>query len=168
VTRLKDISVRVEPAAGMTPATAGMAPATAGMAPATAGTVAAGGLGGGVAAILTELVTLLERLADVGTASAIDLRSLPMSPQDRVELERALGDGEVQASVTAQGVSTIRETGIAGIWWVEHRDAQGAPVAEFLEVTRVPQILAAAPDDISAAAAALRAQITAIAATRPS
>ncbi|MGD0504632.1 MAG: hydrogenase expression/formation C-terminal domain-containing protein [Steroidobacteraceae bacterium] len=154
MTRLKDISVRVEPGAGIAPITAGM--------------VAAGGLGGGVAAILAELVTLLERLADSGTAAAIDLRSLPMSPQDRVELERALGDGEVQATVTAHGVSAIRETGIAGIWWAEHRDPQGAPIAEFLEVTRVPQILAAAPDDIAAAAAALRAQITAIAATRPS
>ena len=59
MTRLKDISVRVEPAAGMAPATAGMTPDTAGL-------VAAGGLGGGVAAILTELVTLLERLADSG------------------------------------------------------------------------------------------------------
>jgi hydrogenase-1 operon protein HyaF len=154
LTRLKDISVRVEPGAGIAPITTGM--------------VAAGGLGGGVAAILTELVTLLERLADSGTAAAIDLRSLPMSPQDRVELERALGDGEVQATVTAQGVSTIRETGISGIWWVEHRDPQGAPIAEFLEVTRVPQILAAAPDDIAAAAATLHARITASAATRPS
>lgn len=154
MTRLKDISVRVEPGAGIAPITAGM--------------VAAGGLGGGVAAILTELVTLLERLAESDTAAAIDLRSLPMSPQDRVELERALGDGEVQATVTAQGVSTIRETSISGIWWVEHRDPQGEPIAELLEVTRVPQILAAAPDDIAAAAAALRAQITAIAATRPS
>lgn len=154
MTRLKDISVRVEPGAGIAPHSAGM--------------VAAGGLGGGVPAILTELVTLLERLADLGTAAAIDLRSLPMSPQDRVELERALGHGEVQATVTAQGVSTIRETGISGIWWVEHRDPQGALIAELLEVTRVPQILAAAPDDIAAAAAALRAQITAIAAMRPS
>jgi len=32
----------------------------------------------------------------------------------------------------------------------------------------VPQILAAAPEEIAAAAAALHAQITAIAATRPS
>lgn len=160
LTRLEDISVRVEPANG------GISPVAAGAV--TAGAVAAGGLGGGVAAILTELVTLLERLAESDIAAAIDLRSLPMSPQDRVELERALGDGEVQATVTAQGVSTIRETRIPGIWWVAHRDPQGESIAELLEVTRVPQILAAAPDDIAAAAAALRAQITATGATRPS
>ncbi len=155
LSRLKDISVRVEPANG-------------GISPVAAGAIAAGGLGGGVAAILTELVALLERLAESDTAAAIDLRSLPMSPQDRVELERALGDGEVQATVTAQGVSTIRETRVSGIWWVEHRDPQGQVIAELLEVTRVPQILAAAPDDIAVAAATLHAQITAIAAPRPS
>jgi hydrogenase-1 operon protein HyaF len=118
-----------------------------------------GGLGGGVAAILTELVTLLERLADKDEPAMIDLRSLPMSPQDRVELQRALGDGEVLASVNAQGLSNIRETGVAGVWWVEHRDSQGELVAEMIEVTRVPQILASASDEIAAGARALRTQI---------
>ena len=161
LTRLEDISVRVEPANG------GISPVAAGAV--TAGAVAAGGLGGGVAAILTELVTLLERLAESDIAAAIDLRSLPMSPQDRVELERALGDGEVQATVTAQGVSTIRETRISGIWWVEHRDPQGELIAELLEVTRVPRDPRRAPPMTSPpAAAALRAQITATGAARPS
>ena len=35
-------------------------------------------------------------LAETGVPAAIDLRSLPMSPQDRIELERALGEGEVR------------------------------------------------------------------------
>ena len=146
MTRLSDIAIRVEP---------GMAGAPA----------VTGGLGGGVAAILTELVTLLERL---GTPAAIDLRSLPMSPQDRVELERALGEGEVQATVNARGLSTVRETRIAGVWWIEHRDPQGELVAELLEVTRVPEILAGAPDDIAAAAQTLREYITTTATARTS
>ncbi len=119
------------------------------------------GLGGGVAAILTELVTLLERLAQSQTPAAIDLRSLPMSPQDRVELKRVLGEGEVQATIHAEGLSDIRETGISGVWWVEHRDAQGELVAELLEVTRVPEILASASDEIAAAARVLREQMSA-------
>jgi hydrogenase-1 operon protein HyaF len=136
VNRLADIAVRVEPAA------------------------AAGGLGAGVMAILAELAALLERLADAQTAAAVDLRSLPMSPRDRLELQRALGDGEVQATVNANGVSTIRETGISGVWWVEHRDPHGELIAELLEVARVPGILANAPDEIAAGVRALRAQMT--------
>jgi hydrogenase-1 operon protein HyaF len=123
-----------------------------------------GGLGGGVAAILSELVSLLERLARGEAPATIDLRSLPMSPHDRAELQRALGEGEVQATVNAEGLSKIRETHISGVWWVEHFDRHGELLAELIEVTLVPQILASASDEIAAAARALRAQIAAVAA----
>jgi hydrogenase-1 operon protein HyaF len=149
LSRLTDISIRVEPLVSD-----GLS-------------VNSGGLGGGVAAILMELSTLLGRLVDSQTPAAIDLRSLPMSPNDRVALERALGEGEVRATVDAQGLSTIVETRIAGIWWVKHCNAQGDLVAELLEVTRVPDILACAPDDIAAGVQTLRAQIATITA-RPS
>jgi HupH hydrogenase expression protein, C-terminal conserved region len=118
-----------------------------------------GGLGGGVAAVLTELVGLLERLVDGAQSATIDLRSLPMSSLDRVELQRVLGEGEVQATLNAEGLSSIRETRISGLWWVEHRDRQGELIAESIEVTHVPAILASASDEIAAAARALRAQI---------
>jgi hypothetical protein len=53
---------------------------------------------------------LLERLADGQSPASIDLRSLPMSPQDRAELQQVLGEGEVQATCNAQGLSKMRET----------------------------------------------------------
>jgi hydrogenase-1 operon protein HyaF len=118
------------------------------------------GLGGGVAAILTELVSLLERLADGEQPAAIDLRSLPMSPHDRAELRRALGEGEVQATLNADGLSNIRETRVPGVWWLEHHDRHGELIAELIEVTRIPQILMSASDEIAAGARALREQIT--------
>jgi hydrogenase-1 operon protein HyaF len=144
MSRLGDIPVRIEPSARIE------LPAPA------------GGLGGGVAAILSELVTLLERLVGSDSSGAIDLRSLPLSPLDRTELQRALGDGEVRATVNAQGLSTMRETRVAGVWWIEHFDQQGELVAEFIEVSRVPEILSSAPDEIAAGARALRARIAAI------
>jgi hypothetical protein len=82
-----------------------------------------------------------------------------MSPADRGELLEALGQGEVTATLDAQGVSTLRETGFAGIWWTVHRDRDGEVTSELLEVSLVPQILASSPDDISLAAAALRRRI---------
>jgi hydrogenase-1 operon protein HyaF len=133
--RLADIAVRVEPPA------------------------ATGGLGDGVAAVLSEVAGLLERLAATGEGASIDLRSLPLAPADRAVLERALGEGEVEAALSADGASTIRETGVPGVWWLEYRDAGGALIAELLEVARVPHILARAPDEIAAAAGALRARV---------
>ncbi len=79
-----------------------------------------------------------------------------MSPADRAELERALGEGEVRATIQTHGVSTVRETRMAGVWWVEHRDAQGELQAELREVAQVPAILASAADEIASAARALR------------
>ena len=135
MSRLTEIPIRIEPAAPLA------------------------GLGGGVMAILAELAGLLARLAAGEQPATIDLRSLPMSPQDRVALQGVLGDGEVQATLDAQGLSSIRETRVPGLWWVEHRDPRGELIAESIEVTRMPQILMSALDEIGAGAAALRAQI---------
>ena len=117
------------------------------------------GLGGGVTAILHEIVTLLERLATLNEPSAIDLRSLPMSPLDRAELKRALGEGEVQATLNAEGLSTIQETRIPGVWWIEHRDSQDQLIAELIDVTYVPEILARVSNEIAAGARALSEQM---------
>ncbi len=144
MSRLSEIAIRIE------------GPAIPGGPVPSADPARSGGLGNGVSAVLAELATLLEQLAQKQTPAAIDLRSLPMSPQDRAELQRVLGDGEVRATVKADGLSSIRETGFSGIWWVSHCDAQGAAIAELLEVTRVPELLASAPDEIAAAARALR------------
>jgi hydrogenase-1 operon protein HyaF len=116
-------------------------------------------LGAGVSAILVELATLLERLVEQQIPAAIDLRSLPMSPKERDELEQLLGEGEVQATILAGGLSVLRETRFAGIWWVMHRNAQDELIAEMLEVTYVPQMLASASDEVTAAALALRERI---------
>lgn len=142
MSRLADIPIRIEPLARTD------------------------GLGGGVTALLHEIVRLLERLVTVGEPAAIDLRSLPMSAQDRTELKSALGEGEVQATLHAEGISSIQETRVPGVWWVEHRDRQGELIAELIDVTHVPEILARASDEIAAGAHALREQIATAAAAR--
>jgi hydrogenase-1 operon protein HyaF len=118
-----------------------------------------GGLGLGVSAILSELAGLLEIVAHGGTAATIDLRSLPMSPKDRLALEAAVGEGEVRASLSAQGTSTFQETGISGLWWVRHHDPAGETIAELFEVGPVPQILQATLEEMAASARDLRARL---------
>jgi hypothetical protein len=139
MSRLTDIPVRIEPSRPTQPPS--------------------GGLGGGVAAILSELATLLERLVRGEPSRSIDLRSLPMSPQDRAELQRVLGEGEVQATIDARGLSKIRETRISGVWWVEHFDERGELIAELIAVSRIPEILACVTDEMAAGARNLRALI---------
>jgi hydrogenase-1 operon protein HyaF len=118
-----------------------------------------GGLGAPVAAILTELVTSLERFVSGESPAAIDLRSLPMSRQDRAELQRVLGEGEVQARASVAGLSRIQEARVSGVWWVQRYDQGGRLVAESIEVGCVPGIPSSAPDEITAGARDLRARI---------
>jgi hypothetical protein len=121
LSRLAEIPIRIEPPAP------------------PAGAAPCGGLGSGaVAALLTELASLLDRLAKTQHPAAIDLRSLPMSPEDRSELERVLGEGEVRATIQTQGELK----------------------AELLEVAQVPAILASASEEIAAAARALREHLS--------
>lgn len=114
-------------------------------------------IGGGVIAILNEIATLLDRLADGGEPSAIDLRSLPMSPADREQLHSALGPGEVTITLQGDGESIIHETGIQGVWWSEYRDRGGELIAGFIEIARVPTILPVEPDQLRLGAEQLRA-----------
>lgn len=119
--------------------------------------LATGTIGGGVTAILAEIATLLERLVAGGEPAAIDLKSLPMSPADRQSLVGALGPGEVTITLEANGDSTIRETGVQGVWWTEHHDCQGELIAAFIEIARVPTILPVETPELQRGAERLRA-----------
>jgi len=119
-----------------------------------------GTIGGGVTALLIEIATHLDRLADGGEPTAIDLRSLPMSPTDLEQLREALGRGEVVITLQIDGESTIWETAVQGVWWTEHRDRDGELLAAFIEVARVPGILLVDSDTLRSGAQRLRASVT--------
>lgn len=135
---LGDIPIRVEPAAPATPATTGT-------------------IGGGVNAILSEIAARLERVARGDGPDAIDMRTLPISEDEREQLRRALGVGEVSITLRTDGESTIRETAIRGVWWNQFRDIDGQLIAEFIEVAPVPGILPVPADELRKGAQQLRA-----------
>ncbi len=156
--RLWEIPVRRAPVEQLPGLTGSAATASACKTPGTQ----SAGLGRGVYAIVTELEGLLNALVRRRVAGVIDLRSLPMSDLDRSQLREVLGGGEVQASFHADGISRFSETGVAGIWWVEHRDRDGELIAELLEVAAVPEILCSAPDEIALASSVLQARMAAM------
>jgi len=94
-----------------------------------------------VRALLQELRSMLDTLINTGDSNSIDIRSLPMLPGDYDQIKAILGDGEVTATVSAMGPTQIRETHIPGIWWVTHYNLDEEVMAEFIEVTALPQIL---------------------------
>ncbi|MBU6444790.1 MAG: hydrogenase expression/formation protein [Alphaproteobacteria bacterium] len=115
-----------------------------------------GPLTGLAEAVFGEIAARLQALADSGEESVIDLRSLPLTPGDRRELEERLGHGEVCAGLDVGGLSEVWECGYAGVWWVRHLGEDGMPRSEHIEIAAVPAILVTHAGDIASAAARLQ------------
>jgi hydrogenase-1 operon protein HyaF len=120
-----------------------------------------GGAGGGAAsgmakALLGEIAALLAKLDETGEGGVIDLKSLPMTAADRIELDLRLGRGEVKAELAVSGTSEIWETGYAGVWWVRHLGGGGKIAAEAIAIAPVPEILMAQAADVHEAALRLK------------
>jgi hydrogenase-1 operon protein HyaF len=113
-----------------------------------------------VMAILQELETMLKQLVDTGEHNSVDIRSLPMLPGDYEQLQTILGQGEVQATIDSLGPSRVMETQVPGIWWISHRNAHDEVLAEFIEVTSLPEILKLQPGDLDEAIDILHTRVT--------
>jgi len=103
---------------------------------------------GNVVPLLHEIRHALERLADTGEPTAIDLRGIPLGPGEEDALENALGEGEVTATLDALGPSVVRETAIPGVWMVTHRNVNDEISGRFIEITKMPAILESQDVDI--------------------
>lgn len=112
-----------------------------------------------VRALLNEIAARLGELAERGADHAIDLRGLPLAPGERDALRAALGRGEITVRLDALGESEVYETGVAGVWWVTHRNEAGEPAAELIEIALQPAMLASHPADVARAQATLRQRL---------
>ena len=105
---------------------------------------------GNVEPLLHEIRHALKRLAGGEDGTTIDLKSLPLAPGEEERIEATLGTGEVRAEVDALGPTLIQETSYPGVWLTTHKNADGAVVARFIEVTYIPELLRSQPEDIDA------------------
>jgi hydrogenase-1 operon protein HyaF len=110
--------------------------------------------------LLHEILHALRRLLEGGSPTAIDLLSIPMGPDDEQELFAVLGAGELTAHLDALGRSEIRETGVHGVWVVEHLNADGQLVGKFIEVTFLPDILRSQVADVRHAVVDLEGRLS--------
>lgn len=117
-------------------------------------------LSGNALPLLRELVEQLQVLLDTGEASAIDLSALPLTPGDLEWLREQLGVGEISVTLQANGESTLDETAFPGVWWVTHRNEQGAVTTQFIEVTFIPELAKSPRQDVAAAREALVLRIS--------
>ena len=113
-------------------------------------------LTGNARAVLHEVATLLDALAQRGETGVIDLGGMPLSQADKTWLIEKLGQGEVEVMLDLAGASQIRETAFHGVWWLIHRNENNVVSGEFIEVNRVPDLVLAHADDIRRSAESLK------------
>jgi len=113
-------------------------------------------IGGGVFAIAHELLRHLENLLETGETATIDVKSLPMAPDEFHEIRKMLGQGEIDLTLELDGPTRIQETAYGGVWWIQHKAPDGRILAEYIEIARFPDFLSAQPDHITEAVRHLR------------
>jgi hydrogenase-1 operon protein HyaF len=112
-----------------------------------------------VIALLHEIRHALAQLLEEGKETAIDLRSIPLAPGEEAVIEQALGEGEVQAVLSALGPSDFRETSYPGVWVVTHYNHDDKIVGKFVEVAVVPALLRSQAEDMAAGLRRLEARL---------
>lgn len=121
MTRLSDIPIRVDSSGDRAAQPSGGSPAAL--------------------AILHEVEALLARYQAYGHQGSVDLRWMSLMPGDLDWLREVLGTGEVRAEISALGVSTVCETAIQCVWWVEHRGPVGEALGQSIDICEVPSLL---------------------------
>jgi hydrogenase-1 operon protein HyaF len=86
----------------------------------------------------------------------INLSLLPQTGQDLVFLEQRLGKGFVTILSRGYGNCRISSTNTQNVWWVQYFNSQDTLILNTLEVSDVPNVACASPEDIADSAQRLQ------------
>ncbi|HQT45790.1 MAG: hydrogenase expression/formation protein [Acidocella sp. 20-63-7] len=107
--------------------------------------------------ILAELIARSAAFIASGRTHMLNLDLVPMSDAELTWLVDNLGEGPVVIISAGYGACRIRSTRLAGTWWVQFSNASDVLILNTLEITQIPEVACAAPEDIADSAKRLRA-----------
>ena len=99
-------------------------------------------------ALLTELVAASAR-GDEAPTHVVNLTLLPVTPEDISWLVGALEIGPVTLLSRGYGNCRITSTRLRHTWWVQYFNSMNNLILNTIEVTAVPEVALAAPEDYS-------------------
>lgn len=95
------------------------------------------------------LAEINDKLANPGDAPhVINLTLLPQTEEDLAFLGERLGRGQVTILSRGYGNCRITSTATRQVWWVQYFNSQDRNILNSLEITPVPSVACAAPEDI--------------------
>ncbi len=98
------------------------------------------------------LAELNAKIADYRPGSemhSINLSLLPQTEQDLAFLSQRLGNGSVTILSRGYGNCRITATGTQYVWWVQYFNSEDTLILNTLEVSDVPSVACASPEDIA-------------------
>lgn len=98
--------------------------------------------------LLTELNAKIAGYRPGGEAHTINLSLLPQTEQDLAFLAQRLGGGSVTILSRGYGNCRITSTGTSFVWWVQYFNSEDTLILNTLEVSDVPSVACASPEDI--------------------
>lgn len=106
-------------------------------------------------AILVELQTHCDEFEKTGEANTINLTLLPLSDGDLEFVDGRLGRGPIDTLSRAYGKCQVSSTLTPNVWWVRYYNSMDVLILNTLEITDVPSVLCAAPEDLADSATRL-------------
>lgn len=110
--------------------------------------------------ILHEIRHALALLIAENQTTTIDLRSIPMAPGEEKKIEKMLGVGEISVTLNALGPSKVIETSISGVWLITHYNMEEEVLGKFIEITKVPSLIATPDEDLTEGLTQLEGQLS--------
>ena len=99
--------------------------------------------------LLAELNAKIAEYRPGGEAHTINLSLLPQTEQDLAFLAQRLGGGSVTILSRGYGNCRITATGTNFVWWVQYFNSEDTLILNTLEVSDVPSVACASPEDIA-------------------
>ncbi|HQY44347.1 MAG TPA: hydrogenase expression/formation protein [Paracoccaceae bacterium] len=113
-------------------------------------------------AIFAELIDKSLVFADGAEPHVVNLTLLPHTEEDLGWLDEAMGQGSVTILSRGYGNCRITATAQANVWRVQFYNSMDTLILDTFEVTGVPEVAIAAPEDLADSARRIREVLEAI------
>ncbi|MEW8298020.1 MAG: hydrogenase expression/formation C-terminal domain-containing protein [Candidatus Thiodiazotropha sp.] len=98
--------------------------------------------------LLAEINDKVAEYRPGGESHVINLTLLPQTEQDLSFLIERLGEGSLTILSRGYGNCRISSTAVQNVWWVQYFNSQDKNILNTLEIGGVPEVAAAAHEDI--------------------
>lgn len=99
--------------------------------------------------LLPEINDQIPQVSGPGHTHVINLSLLPHTEEDLMFLNETLGRGAVTVLSRGYGNCRITATATRNVWWVQFYNSQDTMILNTIEITHVPEVACASPEDIA-------------------